>query len=149
MSKKTPEQTLAEQVGEWMYGRDKASQELGIILDTIEPGYARMHMQVRANMLNGHHICHGGFIFSLADSAFAFSCNSYNQNTVAAGVVIDFLSPAQLDDTLSAEAKEQTLSGRTGVYDVVVTNQEGVKIALFRGRSRSIRGSVLPESQEQ
>lgn len=130
-----------------MYERDQASQKLGIMLEAIGPGYALMQMKVREDMLNGHRICHGGFIFSLADSAFAFSCNSYNEITVAAGVLIDFLAPAQLHDTLSATAREQSKTGRSGVYDVRVDNQDGILIALFRGRSRRTRGLIIPDSK--
>ena len=102
-------------------------------------------MSVRKDMLNGHSICHGGFIFTLADSAFAFACNSYNQVTVAARAAIDFLAPAQLGDVLIAIAEERALSSRTGVYDITVSNQDGVRIALFRGNSHRIRGEVVPQ----
>ena len=139
------EQALAELTSTFMYARDLASQKLGIVLETTAPGYAHMHMRVREDMLNSHRICHGGFIFTLADSAFAFACNSYNRTTVAAGAAIDFLAPAHLEDTLTAIAEEQSLSGRTGVYDVVVSNQNGVRVALFRGRSYRIQGVVISE----
>ncbi|WP_229265371.1 hydroxyphenylacetyl-CoA thioesterase PaaI [Duganella sp. 1224] len=126
-----------------MYARDPASQSLGMTLDTIAPGYARMSMPVRANMLNGHATCHGGFIFALADSAFAFACNSHNQVTVGAGCTIDYLSPGREGDVLTATASEQTLAGKTGIYDVKVTNQDGRTIALFRGKSHRISGEVI------
>ena len=100
-------------------------------------------MTVRADMLNGHAICHGGFIFTLADSAFAYACNSYNLNTVASGCAIDFLAPAREGDVLTAVAQERSASGRTGVYDIEVTNQRGEKIALFRGKSYRIKGHVI------
>ena len=138
-------QLLAEQASKHMYEHDQASQQLGIVLEKIAPGYAKMSMRVREDMLNGYRICHGGFIFALADSAFAFSCNSYNQITLAAGATIDFISPAQLDDVLSAEGTESSLSGKNGIYDVRVYNQEHVDIAFFRGRSRRIRGTLVPE----
>ncbi|NYE61919.1 acyl-CoA thioesterase [Duganella sp. 1224] len=138
-----PEQALAESVGATMYARDPASQSLGMTLDTIAPGYARMSMPVRANMLNGHATCHGGFIFALADSAFAFACNSHNQVTVGAGCTIDYLSPGREGDVLTATASEQTLAGKTGIYDVKVTNQDGRTIALFRGKSHRISGEVI------
>jgi acyl-CoA thioesterase len=112
----------------------------------VRPGYARLALIVRPDMLNGHAICHGGVIFSLADSAFAFACNSHNQNTVASGCSIDFLAPAKAGDELSAEAVERALLGRIGVYDVTVTNSEGRTIALFRGRSYRITGEVIPSS---
>ena len=101
-------------------------------------------MRVRDDMLNGHGTCHGGYIFMLADSAFAFACNSYNVNTVGAGCTIDYLAPGRAGDMLVAEAVEQALSGKTGVYDVVVTDQDGRKVALFRGKSHRVAGHVVP-----
>jgi acyl-CoA thioesterase len=135
-------QALAELAGKTMYDRDPASQALGMLLDEIRPGYARMSMPVRADMLNGHQTCHGGYIFMLADSAFAFACNSHNHNTVGAGCSIDYLAPGREGDVLSAEATEQALAGRTGVYDIKVCNQEGRTIALFRGKSHRVAGMV-------
>lgn len=126
-----------------MFEDDRASQALGMRLVAVRPGYAKLTMTVRADMTNGHSTCHGGFIFSLADSAFAFACNSYNLATVAAGCVIDFLAPAHQGDELTAEATEQALAGRSGVYDVVVTDQNARQIALFRGRSRQIGGEIV------
>jgi acyl-CoA thioesterase len=137
-------QALAELAGKTMYERDPASQALGMTLDEIRPGYARMSMPVRGDMLNGHGTCHGGYIFMLADSAFAFACNSHNINTVGAGCTIDYLAPGRAGDVLVAEAVEQALSGKTGVYDVVVTDQDGRKIALFRGKSHRVAGHVVP-----
>jgi acyl-CoA thioesterase len=136
-------QALARLAGKTMYERDPASQRLGMTLDEIRPGYARMSMRVREDMLNGHGTCHGGYIFMLADSAFAFACNSHNFNTVGAGCSIDYLSPGRAGDVLTAEAVEQALSGKTGVYDIVVTNQEGRKVALFRGKSHRVNGVVV------
>jgi acyl-CoA thioesterase len=133
----------AEQVGAAMYAVDRASQALGVKLETIRHGYARMSMRVRADMVNGHNICHGGFVFTLADSAFAFACNSYNHVAVAAGASIEFLAPAQEGDVLTAEASEQNLSGRTGFYDVAVSNQRGERIALFRGRSQRLKDQFI------
>jgi len=135
-------QALAELAGKTMYERDPASQALGMTLAEIRPGYARMSMPVRADMLNGHGTCHGGYIFMLADSAFAFACNSHNFTTVGAGCTIDYLSPGREGDVLVAEAVEQALSGKTGVYDVVVSNQEGRTLALFRGKSHRVSGMV-------
>ncbi|MDB5791604.1 MAG: phenylacetic acid degradation protein [Massilia sp.] len=135
-------QALAELAGKAMYERDPASQALGMTLDAIRPGYARMSMRVRSDMLNGHATCHGGYIFMLADSAFAFACNSHNFNTVGAGCTIDYLAPGFGGDMLVAEATEQALSGKTGVYDVTVTNAEGRTIALFRGKSHRVSGLV-------
>jgi acyl-CoA thioesterase len=137
-------QALAEAAGAAMYSRDAASQAMGMKLIEIRPGYARMTMPVRADMLNGHQTCHGGFIFALADSAFAFACNSHNHNTVGAGCTIDYLAPARLDDLLTAEAVERTLSGRTGIYDVMVTDQEGRMLATFRGKSHRVAGHLVP-----
>ena len=137
-------QALAELAGKTMYERDPASQALGMTLDAIRPGYARMRMRVREDMLNGHGTCHGGYIFMLADSAFAFACNSHNFNTVGAGCTIDYLAPGRAGDMLVAEAVEQALSGKTGVYDVVVTDQDGRKVALFRGKSHRVAGHVVP-----
>ena len=135
-------QALAELAGKTMFDRDPASQSLGMLLSEIRPGYARMSMAVRQNMVNGHQSCHGGYIFMLADSAFAFACNSHNHNTVGAGCTIDYLTPGRLGDMLTAEAVEQALSGKTGVYDVKVTNQEGRVVALLRGKSHRIGGLV-------
>ncbi len=136
-------QAVAELAGKTMYERDPASQALGMTLDAIRPGYARMSMRVRADMLNGHATCHGGFIFTLADSAFAFACNSYNFNTVGAGCTIDYLAPGREGERLVAEAVEQALAGKTGVYDVTVKNEEGRTIALFRGKSHRVSGMVV------
>ena len=112
----------------------------------VGPGYAVMTMMVRRDMVNGHAICHGGFIFSLADSAFAFACNSYNLNTVASGCAIDFVAPAREGDVLTAFALERSASGRTGVYDIEVKNQRGEPVAFFRGKSYRIKGHVIEQS---
>jgi acyl-CoA thioesterase len=137
-------QALAELAGRTMFERDPASQALGMVLDDIRPGYARMTMTVRADMLNGHATCHGGYIFMLADSAFAFACNSHNLSTVGAGCTIDYLAPGRAGDVLVAEATEQALQGKTGVYDVTVKTADGRTIALFRGKSHRISGTVAP-----
>ena len=142
-------QALAERAGRAMYERDPASQTLGMALDEIRPGYARMSMTVRPDMLNGHATCHGGFIFSLADSAFAYACNSYNQNTVASACHIDFLAPAREGDVLEAEATERSASGRTGVYDITVRVVGGKTVALFRGKSYRISGEVIAGLQAE
>ena len=135
-------QQLAELAGRTMYERDPASRALGMTLDAIGPGHARMSMRVRADMLNGHGSCHGGYIFMLADSAFAFACNSHNFNTVGAGCTIEYLAPGRPGDVLVAEASEQALQGKTGVYDVSVSTQDGRRIALFRGKSHRVAGLV-------
>ena len=133
-------QALAERVAAGMYARDNASQGLGIRIARVAPGSAELTMTVRADMLNGHATCHGGFITTLADSAFVFACNSRNDMTVASGLSIDFLAPAREGDRLTAEAAEVSLAGRTGVYDVNVRNQRGEAVAVFRGRSYCIKG---------
>ncbi len=136
-------QALAERVAAGMYPRDNASQALGIRLGRIAPGFAEVSMVVRADMMNGHAITHGGLVFTLADTAFAYACNSYNANTVAAGCAIEFLAPSREGDTLTATAREHTLVGRNGIYDVDVKNQNGETIALFRGKSTRIKGHVV------
>jgi len=138
-------QATAERAAQAMWASDRASQGLGMIIDAVGPGFARLSMTVRPEMLNGHDICHGGFIFSLADSAFAFACNSYNLVTVASGCSIDFVAPAREGDRLVAHARERSLAGRTGVYDIDVVNQRGEVVALFRGKSYRIKGHVAPE----
>lgn len=138
-------QALAERVAAAMWARDGASKGLGMRIVGVGPGSAEIAMTVRTDMLNGHAICHGGFIFTLADSAFAFACNSYNLNTVASGCGIDFLAPARAGDVLTARAHERSAAGRTGVYDIDVTNQRGENVALFRGKSYRIKGHVIDE----
>lgn len=133
-----------EEVGTSMMSRDVTAQWLGIALDEVRAGYARMHMTVKPEMANGHGLCHGGLIFTLADTAFAYACNSHNQVALASSCMIDFLSPGHIGDVLGAEAAEQVLRGRQGVYDVRITNQQGELIALFRGKSTQIRGTVVP-----
>ena len=139
-------QALAERVAQAMWDRDRASSGLGMRLVSVGPGRAEMTMTIRDDMLNGHDICHGGFIFTLADSAFAFACNSYNLTTVASGCSIDFIAPARRGDVLVARAEEQSVSGRTGVYDIEVTNTRGERIALFRGKSYRIKGHVVADN---
>lgn len=141
---------LARRVGETMFAADVASRDtMGMELLACEPGRATMRMTVRALHLNGHKICHGGFIFTLADSTFAFACNSRNHNTVAAGCSIEFLKPAYEDDVLTCEGVEQVQAGRHGIYDMRVTNQKGQAVALFRGKSAQIAGTVIPNEETQ
>lgn len=141
----TPEQR-AIQVGQTMFANDVASKNtMGMELVSVAPGRAVMRMAVLPLHLNGHQICHGGFIFTLADSTFAFACNSHNRNTVAAGCSIEFLKPAHAGDVLSCEGAEQMLQGRHGIYDMKVTNQRGEVVAMFRGKSAQIPGNVFPE----
>ncbi|MEP6702108.1 MAG: hydroxyphenylacetyl-CoA thioesterase PaaI [Betaproteobacteria bacterium] len=142
----TDAQQLAEAVGHAMFARDLASRTLGMQLLAIRPGFARVSMVVRPDMCNGHLICHGGLIFTLADSTFAFACNSYNHNTVALGCTIDFMAPGKNGDVLTAIGEMRQQGSRAGLYDVAVTNQDGTAIALFRGKSYRIKGTVLGEA---
>jgi acyl-CoA thioesterase len=138
---------LATQVGETMFAADRASREfMQMELVSCEPGRAVMRMTVREPMLNGHDICHGGLIFTLADSTFAFACNSHNKVTVAAGCSIEFLKPGRLGDVLTCEGVEQVLQGRHGIYDMKVSNQRGEVVAVFRGKSAQIQGNVIKEA---
>lgn len=138
-------QVLAEAVRDTMFANDRASRGLGIEIVAIAPGTATLRMTVRADMLNGFDICHGGFVTTLADSTFAFACNSHNEMTVASGFAIDIVAPSRLGDVLTAVAAETSLAGRTGVYDITITNQRDELIAVFRGRSYRIKGKpVVP-----
>lgn len=141
----------AARVAQAMFERDRASQALGMRIIGVGPGKARLTMIVRAEMINGHGLCHGGIVFSLADSAFAFACNSYNDATVAAAASIDYLAAAREGDELTAEATELWRSRRSGLYEITVANQRGELIALFRGRSHRIDGQVVttPDPQEE
>jgi acyl-CoA thioesterase len=136
-------QQLATDVAQAMWGRDHATQALGMSIVAVAPGSATIAMPVRQDMLNGHGMCHGGFMFTLADSAFAYACNSYNQNTVASACAIDFLAPARQGDVLEAEAIERSRAGRTGVYDITVKVRGGKTVALFRGKSYRLEGEVM------
>jgi acyl-CoA thioesterase len=129
------DQTRAEQSAQALFQRDAASRALGMRLIAVRPGWARVAMTVRADMLNGHGLCHGGLLFALADSAFAFSCNSHGEPTVAAAASVVFLVPVRGGDELSAEAAERWRTRRHGLYDITVTNQRGECVALFRGRA--------------
>ncbi len=134
---------LAQAVLAAMYPLDRTARSLGIEIVEIGPGRACARLAIGADMTNGHGICHGGILFTLADTAFAYACNSHNRNAVASGCSIDFVAPARVGDTLTATARESALSGRSGVYDVEVSDQHGRCIALFRGRSRCIAGEVV------
>jgi acyl-CoA thioesterase len=143
----SPAQTAAR-VGEVMFANDVASKDtMGMELVSVAAGHAVMRMVVKPLHLNGHQICHGGFIFTLADSTFAFACNSHNRNTVAAGCSIEFLKPAHLGDVLICEGMEQMLQGRHGIYDMKVRNQRDETVAMFRGKSAQIPGTVFPEEE--
>lgn len=139
-------QERAERSARSMWADDTASQSLGMSIVEVGPGRATLTMTVRPDMLNGHGMCHGGFIFALADSAFAFACNSYNQITVAQSNHITYLTPAQRGETLTARATEVARQGRSGTYDVVVTGADDRKVALFRGLSRTVSGTHFEET---
>lgn len=136
-------QQTAEAVREGMYANDHAVRALGMTVDAVGPGCASVAMTVRRDMLNGFAICHGGLVATLADTAFAYACNAYNEMTVASGFSIDLLAPSREGDVLTAVAREVQLAGRTGVYDIEVTNQRGERIAVFRGRSYRMKGKAV------
>jgi acyl-CoA thioesterase len=133
----------ARQYADVMLANDHASRALGITVEVTAPGSALARVEVREDMLNGFGVCHGGHLFALADTAFAFACNGYGEVTVAAGASIDFLKPAVLGDLLTATALERSRGGRTGVYDVRICREDGVEIALFRGRSHATRQPII------
>jgi acyl-CoA thioesterase len=137
-------QRVAELCAQALLSGDEASRSLGMLLVDVKPGAARLSMKVRPDMVNGHGTCHGGIVFSLADSAFAVACNTYNVVTVAAAASIDFLAPAHANDELTAHARELWRSKRSGIYEILVSNQRGEPIALFRGRSHSAGGQIVP-----
>lgn len=139
-------QERAEKSAAAMWDADAASKWLGMRLDAIGPGTATLSFQVQAHHLNGHKICHGGYISTLADSAFAFACNSYNKVTVAQENSITYLSPGRPNERLVAKAVEIARQGRSGVYDVTVTGDDGRMVAVFRGLSRTIKGQNFEES---
>jgi acyl-CoA thioesterase len=136
-------QVIAEAVRDRMFADDAASRGLGMRVEAVGPGFSKLSMTVRPDMLNGFKTCHGGFIATLADSAFAFACNSHNEVTVASGIVVDFLAPVYEGDSLEAECREVALTGRTGVYDIKVTNQHGKTVVVMRGRSHTMKGKAV------
>jgi acyl-CoA thioesterase len=139
----TPDET-ARAAGAAMYAGDLASQRLGIEITEIGPGRATAVMRVAATMINGHDVAHGGYVFLLADTAFAFACNSYGANSLAAGAEISFVEPAKIGDELVAEAVERLRYGKSGLYDVTVRrSSDAAVVAEFRGRSRTVAGSLL------
>jgi acyl-CoA thioesterase len=151
MTEPLSSQQIAEACGAHMHEKDAMARLLDIVLDEMSPGCARVSMTVRDDMANSIGTCHGGIIFALADCAFAYSCNSRNRKTVAAGASIDFISAARPGDRLTAVAEERALVGRTGIYDIRVADQKDEVIALFRGRARWVAGPVFPgleDSQE-
>ncbi|MFT6674937.1 MAG: acyl-CoA thioesterase [Sulfitobacter sp.] len=138
-------QSCAEKCADLMFAKDAASKGLGMEIKKIAPGQATLCMKVRPEMLNGHGICHGGFIFTLADSAFAFACNTYNQLTVAQQNQITYLAPGKAGEILTATAVEVSKTGRSGIYDIRVTGEDHRDIALFRGLSRTVKGQHFPQ----
>lgn len=136
---------MARACAEAMLREDKATHGLGIVLDDVGPGTARMSMTVRPEMVNGHGICHGGFIFTLADSTFAFACNAYGDRAVAHHNEITFVRPGRLGQTLTATAEERVRAGRSGIYDVRVTGADGAVVAEMRGHSRLAGGRFFAE----
>lgn len=138
-------QQLAEACAAAMWSNDSTSQRLGMRLERVAPGKATLTMEVTDFMLNGHGLAHGGFVFALADSAFAFACNGYNQRTVGHQAAITYMAPGRLGDRLTAVAHEVHRAGRNGIYDVHVTNDRGEQVAEFRGHSRTVKGTHLPE----
>ena len=144
----TPQQT-AELVRDGMFARDRAAQSLAMRITHIAPGEATIEMAVRDDMLNGFDTCHGGFITTLGDTAFAYACNTRNELTVASGLSVDFVAPGRPGDVLVAEAKELSQAGRTGMYDVTIRNRQGQLIALFRGKSYSMKGKpTVPDASD-
>jgi acyl-CoA thioesterase len=139
----TEAQKLAERVRDTMFATDKASHGLGLEISEISPGHASVTMTVREDMLNGFGICQGGLIATLADTAFAYACNSYNELTVASGFDVDLLGPAKPGDRLTASGRVVSQGSRMGVYDIEVTNQSGERIAVFRGRSYRMKGKQV------
>lgn len=137
---------LAKACADSMMSNDQASQGLGMVIEEIKPGFARLSMTIRADMTNGQRIAHGGFMFTLADSSFAFACNTYNQFSVAQHCTISFIAPAFEGDRLTATATERHRAGRSGIYDVTVVNQKGDVIAEFRGNSRTVKGQHVDEA---
>jgi acyl-CoA thioesterase len=139
-------QSLAEQCARVMWKEDRVSQQLGVSIEHVGAGTARLSLAVSDKMTNFHGTCHGGYIFTLADAAFAIACNSYNQRAVAQFCSIAFIAPAYVDDKLVATANEVARQGRSGIYDVTIRNQKGEQIAEFRGHSRTVNGVYLPAS---
>jgi acyl-CoA thioesterase len=142
-------ETRARRSAEAMWASDDASKWLGMRINEVGPGRAELSLTVEKHHTNGHDICHGGVIFSLADSAFAFACNSYNKSAVAQHNTISFIAPGHLGDRLTATAREVSLRGRNGIYDVKVTTQDGTVIAEMRGCSRMINGQHFDEEEGQ
>ncbi|WP_158816647.1 hydroxyphenylacetyl-CoA thioesterase PaaI [Methylocapsa sp. S129] len=142
----TSAQSLAQACADTMWRDDQASKTLGMTIQRVAPGEAMLLMTVRQDMTNSHGICHGGFIFTLADSAFAFACNTYGQRTVAQQCAVTFIRPGRAGETLTAHAVERSKTDRSGIYDVTVRDGQGKTVAEFRGHSRTISGAILAPS---
>jgi acyl-CoA thioesterase len=140
---------IARRTAELIERDDRASRSLGIALEEIRPGYARLAMVVAEHMLNAQDVCHGGLVFALADSSFGYACNTHNQRALAANCAIEFLAPAHAGDRLTAEATEVTRAGRSSVYDVRVTDQHRRTIALFRGKAVSVKGAWIERGENR
>ena len=144
-----PALALAQACADEMYRNDLASRSLGITIDVMAPGQVAARMTVTEAMVNGYAICHGGYIFTLCDSAFAFACNAYNRVCVAASAHIDFIAPVRLGDQLLANAVERSRGGRSGLYAVEVRNQEDRLVAIFSGRSATLKDAILPQNDTE
>ncbi len=142
-------QDLAEACAKEMWNADSASQRLGMTLTHIAPGHATLEMVLSEQMTNGHGNAHGGYLFTLADSAFAFACNTYNEMTVAQHCSVTYITPGALGDRLTATAREISRKGRSGIYDVTITREDGTVIAEFRGHSRTLNRPLLPEARAE
>ncbi len=141
----TPARPDPTAVAAAMFAKDRVAQALGIVIESVDLGRARLTMRVQADMVNGHGLCHGGYMALLCDTAFAYACNSDNAVTVASGFSIELLAPAREGDLLTAEGVEVERRGRSGVYDIRLVNQRGETLALFRGKSRTIEGQIIPQ----
>jgi acyl-CoA thioesterase len=144
----TDGQRLAEASAAALLTGDEASRAAGVALTRVAPGEAEVTMTVTGDMVNGHRIGHGGYVFLVADTAFAVACNTYGSVTVAAGCDIDFLAPVQAGDVLTATAVQRSRFGRSGLYDVTVRRGDGTVVAEMRGRSRTVRGQLVPEGTD-
>ena len=149
MSDQHDADTLARACAESMWASDNASKGLGMVLEEVRLGYARLSMPIRDDMTNGQKIAHGGFLFNLADSAFAFACNGRNQFTVAQHCAVTFIAPGFAGDVMTAVAEERYHGGRSGIYDATVTNQNGETIAELRGHSRTVKGQHIPQDENR
>ncbi len=146
---KSDPDTIARACADALWATDSATRSLGMTIKSVTRGSAELEMLVRPDMVNGHGTCHGGYIFTLADSAFAFACNTYDERTVAQHAQITFIAPGTTGDKLTATATERSRTGRSGIYDISVARQDGTVIAEFRGHSRTIGGNIIPRGERQ